>query len=114
MRVSEVDRTNQAILATGLPANRDYAADALAEFGRSLTRWHKVRMLGSAALSLAYVGAGRIDCYREESIMTWDVAAGWAIVCAAGGIVRARPGAKASSWDLVAGNSRLIENAFGP
>jgi fructose-1,6-bisphosphatase/inositol monophosphatase family enzyme len=45
----------------------------------------KVRLFGSAALSLAYLAAGRIDAYAEEDIMLWDVAAGVAIVSAAGG-----------------------------
>ena len=44
-------------------------------------------MLGSAALSLAYVANGRVDAYHERNIMSWDVAAGVALVRAAGGAV---------------------------
>jgi myo-inositol-1(or 4)-monophosphatase len=44
-----------------------------------------VRCLGSAALSLAYVACGRADAYREDHIALWDVAAGIALVRAAGG-----------------------------
>ena len=47
----------------------------------------KVRMLGSAALSLAFVACGRSDSYFEENIAIWDVAAGLALVKAAGGAV---------------------------
>jgi myo-inositol-1(or 4)-monophosphatase len=42
-------------------------------------------MLGSAALSLAYVAAGRADVYFERDVKIWDVAGGLALVCAAGG-----------------------------
>lgn len=113
IQVSEVNRPERAMLATGLPAERDYSSAALADFGRSLASWHKVRMLGSAALSLAYVAAGRIDAYCEESIMIWDVAAGWAIVAAAGGVVRARAGAQPTCCDIAAANPRLLVAAFG-
>ena len=43
-------------------------------------------MFGSAALSLAYVASGRCDSYWEEEIKLWDVAAGLALVSAAGGV----------------------------
>lgn len=42
-------------------------------------------MLGSAALSLAYVASGKVDAYYEKNIKIWDVAAGLALVKAAGG-----------------------------
>ena len=47
----------------------------------------KVRMFGSAALSLAFVACGKSDSYFEEDIAIWDVAAGLALVSAAGGVV---------------------------
>ena len=47
----------------------------------------KVRMLGSAAMSLAYVARGAADVYWEEHIKLWDVAGGIALVQAAGGSV---------------------------
>jgi len=45
-------------------------------------------MIGSAATALAYVAAGRAEAYRESGSMIWDVAAGCALVEAAGGHVR--------------------------
>lgn len=48
-------------------------------------------MIGSAALSLAYVACGRGDAYWEEGIMLWDVAAGLAILNAAGGAFVMKP-----------------------
>lgn len=60
-------------------------------------RFKKPRALGSAAISLAWVACGRLDAYAENDIMLWDVAAGWALVEAAGGYadVRVSP---ASRW----------------
>jgi myo-inositol-1(or 4)-monophosphatase len=58
--------------------------------------WRKVRMLGSAALSLAWLAAGRLDGYQECGIMWWDVAAGLALVKSASGTINvegARPDA---------------------
>ncbi len=83
--VSGVDDTAQAILMTGLPVYRDFSDDALAAFARDFARWKKVRMIGSAALSIAFVASGKADRYAEDSIMFWDVAAGCAIAEAAGG-----------------------------
>ena len=101
----------RSVFATGLPARRDFSAESLGEFGRSLGRWQKVRLLGSAALSLAYVAAGRCDAYAEQSIMPWDVAAGISLVRAAGGEARAVK-LEAGGLDVIAGNAALLEAAF--
>lgn len=42
-------------------------------------------MLGSAAMAAAYVASGKVDTYKESGTNLWDVAAGVAIVRAAGG-----------------------------
>ena len=47
--------------------------------------WKKVRMIGSAAMASAYVASGKADVYKEFGTYLWDVAAGAAIVNAAGG-----------------------------
>ena len=85
IHVTSKTSINASILATGFPVNRDYADRAIHEFLSTIQRFRKVRLLGSAALSLAYVACGRIDAYYEEDIMLWDVAAGIALVNAAGG-----------------------------
>ncbi|SDM13253.1 inositol monophosphatase family protein [Maricaulis salignorans] len=80
-------RTQDSILFTGLAINRDFSAEALGAFAAGFACWKKVRMIGSAATSLAYVARGAADAYFEDSIMFWDVAAGCALVEAAGGRV---------------------------
>ena len=46
-----------------------------------------IRRLGSAALDLAWVAAGRFDGYWESDLKPWDVAAGMLLVKEAGGFV---------------------------
>jgi myo-inositol-1(or 4)-monophosphatase len=79
---------NKAVLATGFPIARNYSSEALKKFVNAVQRFKKVRMLGSAALALTYVAAGRVDTYHEEGIRLWDIAAGLALVKAAGGFVK--------------------------
>jgi len=85
IKVSKVDDQGQAVLATGFPAGRSFEGAALRDFLRKIKTFKKIRMIGSAALSLAYVASGQFDAYFEESIWWWDVAAGLALVEAAGG-----------------------------
>ena len=85
IKVSSVGHHDQAALAMGFPSCRDYSNAALAESISNVQRFKKIRMIGSAALSLAYVATGIFDAYLEEDIWLWDVAAGLAMVKAAGG-----------------------------
>jgi myo-inositol-1(or 4)-monophosphatase len=48
-------------------------------------RVRKIRLMGSAALDLAYVACGRLDAYIESSVSLWDIAAGKLLVERAGG-----------------------------
>ena len=83
--VSDVREKSKAILTTGFPVNRDFESAAIRTFLNNIQEFKKIRLLGSAALSLAYVACGRVDAYTEEDIMLWDVAAGIALVQSAGG-----------------------------
>ncbi len=82
--VSGVTCAEKAILTTGFPINRDFNAGPLQRFLSRVQEFKKIRLLGSAALSLAYLASGRVDAYAEEDIMLWDVAAGVAVAQAAG------------------------------
>lgn len=87
INTSDIKDINKAVLCTGFPVNMDYSEKNLAKFINKIMNWGKVRLLGSAGLSLAYVASGRVDAYHEEDIMFWDVAAGISLVKAAGGMV---------------------------
>lgn len=78
------DKNLSEIKATGIPSYSNIQT-SLDMFASSLTEYKKLRWLGCASLSLAYVACGRIDCYQELGIKIWDIAAGVAIVLASGG-----------------------------
>ncbi len=85
------EEDHEATLITGFPAGRDYSDASLMDFVRQVQKFKKVRMLGSAAMAMAYVVTGRSDVYCEEGIRLWDVAAGLALAEAAGACVRCTP-----------------------
>tara|TARA_B100000767_G_scaffold135703_1_gene128623 strand:- start:4633 stop:5385 length:753 start_codon:yes stop_codon:yes gene_type:complete len=83
--VSKVTNPQEGILITGLPNNTDYSDSALLKMIKDFQNWRKVRMIGSAAMASVYVASGKADVYKESGTYLWDVAAGAAIVNAAGG-----------------------------
>ena len=105
--VSDVSDLSRAVLMTGLPVRRDFSDEAMAAFGAEMARWRKVRMIGSAAIAISYVALGRADCYREDNVMLWDVAAGAALVEAAGGTVSITPGDFDAPRVVIAHNGKL-------
>ena len=107
MRVSPVAERNKGILMTGLPVRRDFGDDPLNVLVSDMAVWRKVRMIGTAALAVAYVAAGRADLYREENVMFWDVAAGCALVLAAGGAVEMTEGPLDEPKTVIAHNGLL-------
>ena len=73
-------RKEESIVATGFPSASHFgSADMYKEFIEDAKDYKKIRMLGSAALSLAWLSCGRVNAYREKRIYIWDVAAGIAI-----------------------------------
>ncbi|MCR9129315.1 MAG: inositol monophosphatase [Alphaproteobacteria bacterium] len=112
VRVSAVDQLSEAALLTGLPAQRDFSPASMEAFSRGLSRVKKVRMLGSAASSLLLVARGVFDIYVEDDIMIWDVAAGAALVEAAGGAVRMTQSSRIEGAVrlVAAADQRLIED----
>ena len=83
--VSNVDQSNKGVLMTGLPNKTDYSDSALLKMVKDFQDWRKVRMIGSAAMASVYVASGKADLYKEKKTYLWDIAAGAAIVNAAGG-----------------------------
>ena len=107
MEVSKVSDLSKAVLMTGFPSARDYSEAALADSIRSVQRFKKIRMIGSAASSLAHVAAGHADAYMEEDIWLWDVAAGLALVKAAGGGYQISKVKESWQMNVFAGNGCL-------
>lgn len=88
MQVSQNAHLNNSLLATGFAYDRLATPDNnYAEFCRMTNMTQGVRRLGSAALDLSYVAAGRLDGYWERGLKIWDIAAGALLVTEAGGRV---------------------------
>jgi myo-inositol-1(or 4)-monophosphatase len=91
IRVSKVTKAAEAVLTTGTPVNYVYDDAGFRRYMQTLQRFRKVRQIGTSALSLAWTAAGRADAYCEDDIMFWDIAAGVALLQAAGGYVTMQP-----------------------
>ena len=88
LSVSSTGTLIDALLVTGFPYSvQEKLEDMVALFARFLSRSRAVRRLGSAALDLCYVAAGRFDGFWEEGLNPWDIAAGVLLVREAGGQV---------------------------
>jgi myo-inositol-1(or 4)-monophosphatase len=114
LRVSSAATLIDSLLCTGFPYNVQRDSEGLVElFGKFLTVSRAVRRLGSAAIDLAYVAAGRLDGFWEHALHPWDVAAGALIVQEAGGRVTNLTGGPYSSrsGNVVASNG-LIHGAM--
>jgi len=108
IQVSEISGISRAAICTGFPVRFDFSGDeAWGRFRDRVAPFAKVRMLGSAASSLACVADGRAEAYFEENIMLWDVAAGIAIIEGAGGRVRWSGKEGSSALDVQADNGHL-------
>ena len=73
--VSSIQDKSKATLATGLPAKGNFNKESISELSNEIVSWKKVRMIGSAAMSCAYVASGQFDQYQEKGIFLWDIAA---------------------------------------
>ena len=112
LAVSTTTTLIDALLVTGFPYDVHTRHHRLVElFGAFLERARAIRRLGSAALDLCYVAAGRLDGFWEQHLKPWDVAAGALIAREAGGRVTGMDG---SAFDpaaahLVASNGLVHE-----
>ena len=88
IRVTDISELNSSLIATGFPY-KDFGqmGTYLQVLGAFMNRSHGVRRLGSAAVDLAYVAAGRYEGFFEFNLNSYDVAAGILLVGEAGGHV---------------------------
>ena len=86
IKVSDVPALKDSLIATGFPYyDFNLTQQYLQVLGSFMGKSHGVRRIGSAALDLAYVAAGRCEGFFEFNLNPWDVAAGIVLVQEAGG-----------------------------
>jgi myo-inositol-1(or 4)-monophosphatase len=116
MRVSAAADLIDSLLCTGFPYDVHASGDDIVGmFGAFVGRARAVRRLGSAALDLCYVAAGRLDGFWEQRLHPWDIAAGALLVEEAGGRVTSMQGLPfdVRGGEVVASNGRIHEQMIG-
>ena len=111
VKISDTAFVKDAVLTTGFPSGANYQTEQLLSFVKNVQSFKKVRAIGSASIMLSYVARGIFDVYYENDIYLWDIAAGLALVEAAGGKVyyRAKPGT--FKYEVMASNPHLFDEA---
>src|SRR5437762_6783799 len=110
LHVSAADRLVDALLVTGFPYDVHSRVDEIVGlFGAFVGQARAVRRLGSAAIDLCWVAAGRMDGFWEADLNPWDIAGGALIVAEAGGRVTNTSGAPFTSrgGQVLASNGRI-------
>jgi len=108
IRVSPREKLVEAVVSIGLAKTEATIDAGLPLLQEMVHRVRKCRMMGSAALDMAYVACGRLDAYIEPGISLWDIAAGSLLVEAAGGRVEMAPRPDApDKFRIVASSGRL-------
>ncbi len=107
LTVSKIKGKQKAILASGFPAAADLSLESINTFVDHIQSYRKVRFLGSAAISIAYVACGRVDGYYEKNVMWWDIAGAVPVVLGAGGKIQIEKTAKAHCFNVYITNGRI-------
>jgi myo-inositol-1(or 4)-monophosphatase len=92
IRTSRIKELKGAVGAAGLPAIVHRDSPDLLVFLELLPECQALRRLGSAALNMAYLAAGRIDLFWSFSTKIWDIAAGALLIHEAGGVTSSPEG----------------------
>lgn len=107
IQVSSRRQLREAIIAIGFAKQTKSLRAMLPRFQNLVHRVRKVRMMGSAALDLAYVACGRMDAYIESGVRLWDIAAGGLLVECAGGQFWNEFIPRDDAYRVIADNGRL-------
>jgi len=116
LKVRDNNDMSRALVITGFPYRRGLDIDAsLAVLRYCVINCRGVRRLGSAALDLAYVAAGKIDIYYENALSIWDIAAGALLVTEAGGRMSDYAGENnyLKSGRIISSNGQLHDEILG-
>ena len=116
LKVSDAETVLDSMLCTGFPYDVHQTVDEVVGlFGDFVSRARAVRRLGSAALDLCYVAAGRFDGFWEQRLQPWDMAAGALLIEEAGGRVTDMHGSTFSSrtGSIIASNGRIHDEMEG-
>lgn len=112
LKVSTITEANKGVLCSGFPSRFKFSSLELAGQIGLIKIFNKTRMLGSASQSLLQVAKGSAECYFENDIMIWDVAAGIAIVEGSGGRVMMKQGSTSLACKIVVDNGLINSSIY--
>lgn len=107
--VSTITEIEKSLVCSGFPVRYDLKDLYADNYMAILSNFGKVRMIGSAAISIINVARGVAEAYFEKNIMIWDVAAGIAIAEGAGASYLLIPTPIAQSFDVIVSNKKLMK-----
>lgn len=111
LRIAQRQELTSALVGCGVPHQGKAAEHPQfrAELAAVMSKVHNIRRLGAASLDLAYIAAGRLDAYWENSLNNWDIAAGIVLVREAGGFVTDTKGGSTmlETGSICAGNEAM-------
>jgi myo-inositol-1(or 4)-monophosphatase len=108
IQVSKRADFSESILFVGCGKDEAALRTGMERFQRASLKARKMRMMGSAALGMAYIACGRLDAYIESRISLWDIAAGQLLVETAGGKVQlTEVHGHGDAWSIVASNGSI-------
>lgn len=107
IRVSPRATLGEAVITIGFSKTDDALEAGFDRFKQVAKKVRKTRILGSAALGMAYIACGRLDAYLEESVSLWDIAAGELLIQRAGGRVTRIPHAGSTKFGVISSNGKL-------
>ncbi|MFK5923003.1 MAG: inositol monophosphatase family protein [Verrucomicrobiota bacterium] len=103
------DQLKDTVMTIGFSKTKESMDAGLERYKKIAYKVRKTRMMGSAALALAYISCGRLDAYIEETISLWDVAAGILLVESAGGKIELTPAeGNEDKFGIVATNGKVV------
>jgi len=107
INVSSRVRLDEAIITMGFSKKTETITQTMPAFTSLVTKVRKVRMFGSAGLSMAWIAGGRLDAYLEAGVRIWDVAAGSLLIRQAGGEFWHREIEGDYAVEMISSNGRL-------
>ena len=112
LRASDAPDVDASILGIDLGYDDARGAEQIALMARIFPRVQSLRILGSAALALAYASCGRVDLFTHMNISPWDIAAGMLLIREAGGAASDRNGGPMTlrSSTFAAGGRRVHDD----
>jgi myo-inositol-1(or 4)-monophosphatase len=105
--VSKRSAWKESVITVGFSKTNEAIDLGMERYRRIAHKVRKTRMLGSAALGMAYIACGRLDAYFEEAVSLWDIAAGELLIQRAGGTVQRLPKPGSDKFGVISSNGLL-------